>query len=537
VRKFYYTGNPFLDASLAAILAITDKDSPEAITLEDLEKALAHLKHVLLSPQALGKHGKKSFTKGALTQIFPNSPLANPSPHIKNPEEVYKNLLERTMEKIRNFQEGDKLCPVCGRNYLEGETRVRADKFPLLRGLANFYPFLSDGMEICPFCFIAIQFFPMSVLKGAGYLWFFHTQNIKLAKAVSRIFGWRHFETLIAANSSLGFYGEWESLTEAGTVLNLFYKLLKDLSEYEKEIFDSPHPVIVYLFTNDNRTAFVKHLIIPNEVLIFLGKLRYRDKEAFERFFKELLLIPSGLKGQKLKARRKYVSGAARAIIEKRSILSYALDDAEEYLRGGWKAHQLYLTEVRKMPAWKLGILERLGLKIFSSADQKKWLTRLKTASYAELGHIFSDFVQNGWLKAQELYLLSPPGEEFFLFEARDILLAILYENQHLAREGKSWPGLLEENLPDPDKYYRRIETITEGILNHHPNPERFLGDLRSVRKPQGIRGVYLKGMEHGALRWKDFIFLAPIEDMERLYLNRDYLMACLTERISQKEV
>ena len=189
------------------------------------------------------------------------------------------------------------------------------------------------------------------------------------------------------------------------------------------------------------------------------------------------------------------------------------------------------------MPAWKLGILERLGLKIFSSAEQKKWLTRLKTASYAELGHIFSDFVQKGWLKARELYLLSPPGEEFFLSEARDILLAILYESRHLEREGKSWPGLPEEEPPSPDEYYRRIESITEGILNDHPNPERFLGDLRSVRKPQGIRGVYLKGLEYGALRWKDFIFLAPIEDTEKLYLNRDYLMACLTEKFSQKEV
>lgn len=529
-----YTGNPFLDASLAAILAAVDKNSPEELDQKDLSLAVERLKNILLSPQAQGYGVNKSFTKGALSQIFPNSPLVNPS--AKNPAQNYSRLLEQTLEKIFNFQAGSKYCPTCGRRFSVGETRVKADKFPLLRGLANFYPFLSDGMEICPFCFLTIQFFPMAVLKGAGYLWFFHTQNTKLAKAVTSKFGWFHLESLIAGNSALEFYGDWQSVGEAGTILNLFYKLFKDLAEHEQEFFEPTHPVIVYLFTNDNRTAFVRHIVIPHEVLRFLGMLYYEDKRAFERFFRELIFVPSDLKGKKLKARRAYVEQATQAIMERRPLLPYALKDDDLYLRGGWQGHRLYLQEVRKMPSWKLEILERLGQKIFASEDKKKWLTNLKKASYFELSNLFLQFVKEKWLSSQEFYLLAPPGNEFFLHEARDILLAVLYESEHLVQEGKKFIEPPKSNLPSPDEYYQRIETITENIIQRFPNPERFLGDLKNVRKPQGIRGVYLKGMEHGALRWTDFIFLAPVEDTNRLYLNRDYLIACLTETISSKE-
>jgi len=526
-----YTGNPFLDASVAAILAATDRNFPEELTQEDLSVALERLKNVLLSPQAQGKGVKKSFTRGALSQIFPNSPLVNPS--CKNPVGVYSLLLEAILEKIINFRPGAKRCPVCGRKYSEGENQVKADKFPLLRGLANFYPFLSDGMEICPLCFLIIQFFPLVVLKGAGYFWFFHTQNTKVAKAISKKFGWSHLESLIAGNSALEFYGEWNSIGEAGTILNLFYEIFKDLAEHEQELFDSKHPVIVYLFTNDNRSAFVRHIVIPHEILEFLGFLYYEDKEAFERFFRELIFVPANLKGKALKARKASIARTAQAILEKRPLLSYALEDDAFYLRGGWKAHRLYLLEVRKMPAWKLKILEKLGRKIFTSENKKKWLTSLKTASYPELSNIFLNFVKEGWLISRELYLLTPPGEEFFLLEARDILLAILYESEHLAREGLEFSELPENELPSPDDYYHKIEDISQNIVQKYPNPERFLGDLKNVRKPQGIRGVYLKGAEHGAIRWLDFIFLAPVEDTNRLYLNRDYLIACLTEKLS----
>jgi len=530
-KLYYYTGNPFLDASIVAILAATDKNSPEELTQEDFSIAVERLKAILLSPQAQGKGVKKSFTRGALSQIFPNSPLVNPS--CKDSVEIYSRLLENTLKKIINFRPGAKRCPVCGRKYSEGETQVKADKFPLLRGLSNFYPFLSNGMEICPFCFLAIQFFPMVVLKGAGYLWFFHTQNTKLAKAVSKKFGWTHLESLIAGNSVLEFYGEWNSIGEAGTILNLFYKIFKEMAEYEQELFESRHPVIVYLFTNDNRTAFVRYIVIPHEVLEFLGFLYYENKRAFEKFFRELIFIPANLKGKALKARKTSVANTALAILEKRPLLSHALEDDAFYLRGGWKAHRLYLLEVRKMPSWKLKILERLGRKIFTTENKRKWLTGLKTASYPELSNIFLQFVKEGWLTSQELYLLMPPGEEFFLFEARDILLAVLYESEYLVREGIEFQEFSESEPPSPDEYYQKVESISQNIVHKYPNPERFIGDLKNVRKPQGIRGVYLKGAEHGAIRWTDFIFLAPVEDTNRLYLNRDYLIACLTEKLS----
>jgi len=45
------------------------------------------------------------------------------------------------------------------------------------------------------------------------------------------------------------------------------------------------------------------------------------------------------------------------------------------------------------------------------------------------------------------------------------------------------------------------------------------------------IRGAYLNAAQRGAIGWSDFIFLAPLEDVNRLFLLRDYLLAYLFDR------
>lgn len=522
-----------MDAALSALAAATEQTSAAEFSMDELEDAVERLKDVLLSDPAIGIGVEKSFTRGPLSQIFPNSKLVNPS--IKDPQEEYGALLDTLLHELKAMNMGNKICPVCGRRYHKGE-EVKADKFPLLRGISNFYPGLSDGMEICPLCGLAIQFLPFAVLRTGerGRLWFIHTQNAGLAVATSKQFGWEHFERLVAGQRTLDFYGSWNTVGEAGAVLSLFFHLITKMPERESDIFDLGHPVTAYVFTNDLRTAYIRPIPVPNEILIFLNHLRYEGPYDLGRFHRELLTIPEDLKGKKRNQRIRRVRSVAWAILGAKPILGYTLDHDQPHLWGGWVGHRAYLKEVRKMPAWKVKLLEDLGLKIALSEDRKKWVGALRTTPWYNLHGLFLKFVQEGWINHHDFYLIAPPGGDFYLSEARDVLLAVAYEYENLEKKGEEFiPCTSEEGKPKPDEFYHRIEEIGVRIIESYPNPERWTGDLRRVRSPRGIRGIYLKAMERNSMGWKSFVFLAPLEAISSLYLYRDYLLAYLLDRLS----
>jgi CRISPR-associated protein Cst1 len=68
-----------VDAGLAAIAAVAKVQDLAQLTPLHLEQAAKELKRVLLSDQSLGVGVEKSFAKSALSQLFPNSELVNPS--------------------------------------------------------------------------------------------------------------------------------------------------------------------------------------------------------------------------------------------------------------------------------------------------------------------------------------------------------------------------------------------------------------------------------------------------------------------------
>lgn len=532
MTMFRYTGNPFMDAALSALAAAVGLNDPAKIGSDDLKSAAERSKGVLLSDPAFGIGVEKSFNRGSLSQIFPNSKLVNPS--VKDPKEEYKNLLNSLLNE--SMEPGDKSCPICGRRFGEGGQEVKADGFPLLRGISNFYPELSEGLEICPLCALSIQFFPLSVLRAGerGRLWFIHTQNSRLATAIAKRFGWEHFERLVAGRQTLDFYGSWNTSGEGGAVLSLFFHLIAEMPEHERDIFESRHPITAYIFTNDNRTAYIRLIPVPNEILIFINRLRYESSHALRRFHRELLTIPPDLKGKRKSQRAGRVAAVAWTILGKSSILGHALDHEQPYLWGGWVGHRTYLKEVRGVPAWKVKLLEDLGLMIARSEDRRKWVSALRTASWHDLHGLFLRFVQEEWITHHDFYLIAPPGGDFYLGEARDVLLAVLYEYKNLEEKGEEFITYeSDEGKPEPDEFYRRIEGIGARIVDSHPNPQRWTGDLRRARRPQGIRGAYLKAVEQDAMSWRDFTFLAPLEDMTNLYLRRDYLLAYLLDRLS----
>lgn len=540
-----WTGHPFVDAGLAALAAAAKVQRLEDLAPKDLEEAVKALERVLLSGQALGIGVGKSFVKGAMSQLFPNSELVNPSnwkgsTAEEKAESVRRKFREALTSELQKAQQcllapdGDEVCSACGerRPAQAVETR-RKDKMPLLEGIVNFYPAFAYGVRLCSLCALAVRFLPLAVMRTGiqNRLWFLHTQALPVATAVARTYGWEYFHRLIAANEALDFFSSWETAGEAGTVLYLLCELLERFGGQVRAIYQSPLPTTAYIFSNDNRGGFVQTLPIPNDLLRFLAKLQLESDNAFRRFWRELLQVPRGLNEKERRARGWQVQSIARRLLDGDALVGSCLDHDALKLHGGWVGHRLYLREVRRMALERLTILERLGLAIAQSDDAKKRLNELRAAQRNELYSILLGYVRQGRLKHDEFYSLLPPNDYGAAAEVRDILLAVAYEWQRLKEQGEEFPSFREQVRPTPDETLSRLQQIGERLIARLPNLSRWVAQLATARQGERVRGVYLSAVRSGAMGFADFVFLAPLGDRQRLWLLRDYLLAFLFDQ------
>jgi CRISPR-associated protein Cst1 len=550
MKQITWTGHPFVDAGLSAIAAVVGAKRLEDLKVEHLEKAAKELDRILLSDQALGIGVEKSFAKGALSQLFPNSEVVNPSnwkgetPHAKaeNVRQKFREALNGDLEraKISIVQSGNATCSVCGRQVPgSAVTFVRKDKMPLLAGIVNFYSAFAYGVRVCGLCAFAVRFLPMSVMRTGVFnrLWFLHTQALDIAVEISKRYCWTKFNEAIAANEALEFYSRWQTAGDAGTVLYVLCELLEGLGEQLREAYLHPLPTTAYLFSNDNQKPFIQLLPIPNELLIFLAGLQLRSRHAFRRFWQELLFVPEGLSGKEQKVRIAFVQEVAHKLLNGDFIIGMCLREGDKNqdqppkLQGGWLGHAFYLREVRKMPESKLAILERLGLSIAQRDDVKKRTMELRTAKGSDLYGIFLRYVREGWLKNAEFYTLLPPNSDIYAGELRDILLAIIYEWQYCQEKGQEFPKVAKELTLSSDEILNRIKQIGEQLCQKLSNLSRWIGQLQTARSGERVRGVYLSAVQRGALSFSDFVFLAPLGERQKVWLLRDYLLAFLFER------
>jgi CRISPR-associated protein Cst1 len=543
-RVVSWTGHPFVDAGLAAIAAVAKVQDLAQLTPKRLEQAAKELKRVLLSDQSLGVGVEKSFAKGALSQLFPNSELVNPSnwkgktskQKVISVRQKYQHAIDLDLQRAKACLQGagSELCRICGnRCPADAALVVRKDKVPLLVGNVNFYSALSAGLLICGLCAFALRFLPMAVLRTSGYkrLWFLHTQLLPVATEIARKYGWQHFDQCIAQHTGLEFYGDWETFGDAGTVLYLLCDLLSNFSHQLRSIYQSPTPTTAYLFSNDNRSSYVQALPIPNELLRFFAKLQARSTSSFERFWHDLLKVPKSLSEEQRKIRARFVQVVADRMLRTEQIIGACLDPETPQLLGGWEAHRLYLSEVLGMSQVKLALLEQLGIQIAQSSDAKKRINELQSARPNELYGILLQYVREGWLKHDEFYTLLPPNDYSASSEVRDILLAIAYEWEFCQIQGKPFPTQAGTITLTPDETLKRIQEVGEQLCQKLPNLSRWIGQLQTARSTDGIRRAYLSAVRSGAMGFAEFIFLAPLRDKQRVWLLRDYLLAFLFER------
>jgi CRISPR-associated protein Cst1 len=127
-RVVSWTGHPFVDAGLAAIAAVAKVQDLAQLTPLHLEQAAKELKRVLLSDQSLGVGVEKSFAKGALSQLFPNSELVNtsnwkgetPEQKAQSVRQKYEQAIDSDLRRAKACLQdrGSELCGICGNHVL-----------------------------------------------------------------------------------------------------------------------------------------------------------------------------------------------------------------------------------------------------------------------------------------------------------------------------------------------------------------------------------------------------------------------------------
>lgn len=143
----HWTFHPIVDVGVATLTAFAEKESPDDVTFEDLEKFAEYAERAYFTPAI----------SGYLTVLF-TSNFINPSWTLKKKKEYIGKILRSFKVKPDRFLPP---CVYCGRQSIRLPTSKLAyrDLVPMLmaRGIINFFPKGNSGLPLCGLCTTSIQ--------------------------------------------------------------------------------------------------------------------------------------------------------------------------------------------------------------------------------------------------------------------------------------------------------------------------------------------------------------------------------------------
>ncbi len=433
---FVRTGNPFVDAGIAALCALSDCSKPEEITYADLEKQFTFLMKTLT---------RKAWKKPIHGIFFPNVDLVNPS--VKNGPERYRSRMNDILHRVSS-NKGQGNCVACGRR--DGELLDKTG-VPLLgsQKFVNWFPSGSVGEAFCPNCTIAVQFMLIGVEK-VGWPMLLHCSDWTIQMAFARRINDRLM--MMDAKKEAGLVdSEFSKLAGINAIYDAIIKIVTD--EYLTEDIETGTSLRFYHFTNFGQNPEIDFYDIPSSVFHFMVELCRSD--SLRDWYK---IAAKGIdwKGKKKKqdVQKRKTNRLYENLTKGRSILRYFFDNGG--VLGDWKLVTLYLRMVREMSDNRIQAIKEVAdrlLEYCQSVGDAKSIQRLQYASS------YRDFrsallrVQQGIVKKTGNPLLTfdeytldlaPEGGATWN-ETRDLLLFRILE------KGASWIAGIKEEPEEED--------------------------------------------------------------------------------------
>jgi len=538
---FRFTGQPFVDAGIAGMCAAAGVTLPVELDAETIRKATQELFRLMTSTSAFAEKvigtKKKIFATSEMSVIFPNGPHANPSGKPNDKSGRYKNKVQAKLDAvIANETVGSESCFVSGNN---ASFRLGNDEFPLVdsKGKRNFHPGHVEGHAVSAEVALALEFFPLSVLRSGtdeGLFWFVHTADENLAIACAQLTHKRMNE-LIARGEKLGFFGDWRVASRGQEAS--FIGLIRDITQpggqgllKNRYLKTAEFPVTAYVFSNDNRSPEITAQDLPHELFSYFNAL-HGSEEGVNRLNHEVLMNDQTC------------WRVSRAMLKRETIVFYCCIPATEKtaarLRGGWEAHALYAKEVMGLSGNFIQAVEAVSERIFGDEKYKEIVLMLRKKDI-RINGLLLRLVRLGLMSDEEYHILIPPDNRSAAFAARDYLLAALFEREDASAKGKEfliWYGRPEATAQEIHPVISLTQRIGEQILEADRG-SRAIADLGKANRLSDIRGVYLGFVQRGFATWQDFIYVFPPEESSlSAYTARDYLLAFLYSKQHGHEV
>ncbi len=569
--KIQFTGNVFVDAGLAGMCAAAGVKQLHELDEPAISRAVDKLIALITSDAAFapryveGEKKPKTFAGSDMTVIQTKNGVLSQSSckgddvtalRKANPglSEAAAKSLARTQSQKANYEARlqKKLANVLSalrnpasqaaqRCFVDGNPACAImgnDEFPMVdsKTKRNFHPGLIGGHPVGALTALALEFFPLAVLRtgiNSGFFWFVHTAQEEIAVPIAELT--RDFmNDALAKKNDFGFFGDWK-INNRGKETALV-GLIKELTcgaqkPLAKETIDKiALPVTAYVFSNDSRSPTIEAYDLPHPLWKFFAQLR--GSKSLGRWNREVLGAEK--KGWLL----------ARAMLRGERIVSMCLlrakDSETVMLRGGWNAHAHYAHEVLDLTPTFLRDIESLSQTLFDDAKAKDWLFDLqRAAGVGEVRRVLLRFCSEKFLDEATFACLVPPDAPFAALSTRDYLLAALYDRSYCAEKNLEFEAWDSEDDATPEAKLPVLQLVEEigASLLQDERHTRLAADLARATRTTDVRRVLLQGAKRGLVSWPQWAQFFPLEKPGYSLLLRDYLLAYVYTHMEREQV
>ena len=371
---FTWTGHPFTDAGLVALLLLSKKHQPKELTGEDIEQAVEFAAELYL------KEGWGTL----LARIYRNNNpilMVNPSMRKNATKEKLEFSLKGLFKLIKNPGESEEICQICGRypalsgmklrsiiNTKERERpkEITGDIFPLLGtgDMRNYFPHGNKmGASICAHCLLLAQLFPIAsyiitTKKGkVGGILVLHAypyeKNLEL------------LEDAVGSARKSYLYNNAKGMTWP---VDFIFDKIADLSKRVDLGYWNGVSIVAYYFLNGNRTGeqWIYTIRIPNPVILFIAYASTYDNLGWKRISSKRLGKKSGLhEYSKLTSKEAYSK-----LLNGESILPYFIDKKNRLANAKWSLLAFYCSEVLGLDKEALEFIKGVADRIVETVEK-----------------------------------------------------------------------------------------------------------------------------------------------------------------------
>lgn len=351
------TGHPFIDVGVATLTAMSKKNRPEDVTIEDLESAAEYLKDI---------YSNLPKVRNQLSTVFQNSQFTQPAASVED-RLAYADRMLFAFRTDRPIIEG-----VACTFFPEKQAAIYAFRqhFPLLNGsgLLNFLPPGSPGIPMSGVALLAIHALPLGCIKCGNYL------------AIHQIRSDREGGpnlTLLLANQALQQYNkavqmmridptaEFPSLKHVRT---RYVEAMLNASSAAERRRVSPHNITGYYFTNFGNKADLQIVRLDNTLIDFIYAAEQDAGTAWSR------VVATGWQRPKEQS----TTGEASDKATWRNSVYEALFDLPQsswrFLRqlslaNDWTLIEIFLRKVMLMDQERIDTYKTLGDKLVAYMD------------------------------------------------------------------------------------------------------------------------------------------------------------------------